>query len=219
MSIREYLEGEGSDRSIPESLYESIREDILTRKYMNGSRLTEQSICDRYSVSRTPVREAMSRLESEGLIRFEKNRGAFICGFTEADVRDLIELRRSAELVGIARAVISATKQDLSELDEIFEFMEFYTDKDDIDKMTNINQAFHKMIYHATHNRYLERQLDQYQLYIDELCPENCFAKGYLRDVLTEHRAIYDAIKKRDVQAGRKAVLAHLDNTEKRMFG
>jgi DNA-binding GntR family transcriptional regulator len=218
MSIRQYLEGDGAEKSLPESLYESIHEDILTKKFLNGSRLTEQSICDRYKVSRTPVREALSRLESEGLIRFEKNRGAFICGFTEADVRDLMELKKGAEIVAIQRAVISATKQDLAELDELFEFMEFYTDKNDIGRMTNINEAFHKMIYHLTHNRFLERQLDQYQLYIDELCPENYYAPNYLRDVLKEHRAIYDAIKKRDVQAGRSAILAHLENTEKRMI-
>lgn len=218
MSIKQYLEEDQTNRSLPETLYADLREDILSGRLENGSRITEQSICDRLNVSRTPVREALSRLEAEGLIRTEKNRGAFVCGFSETELTDLLELKKSAELIAISRAVENADKQDLAELDELFEFMEFYTDKNDISRMTTINSAFHKMIYHASHDRFLERQLDQYQLYIDELYLENYYAPGYLRNVLSEHRAIYDALKKRDAQAGAKAILAHLDATEKRLI-
>lgn len=217
MSIRQYLEDDESPKSIPESLYTNIREDILSGKLMNGSRLTEQSICERYKVSRTPVREALSRLESEGLIRLEKNRGAIVSGLRESDFDDLLRLKEQAELIAIERAISSIEKADLDDLDELFEFMEFYTSKNDISRMININSAFHKMIYHSTHNRFLERQLNQYQLYIDEFSPENYYANNYLRDVLTEHRAIYDAIKNKDVDAGLEAIRTHLKNTKKRM--
>lgn len=217
MSIRHYLEEDDSGKSLPESLYMNIREDILSKKLLNGSRLTEQSICERYNVSRTPVREALSRLESEGLIRLEKNKGAVILSLSEADVDDLLKLKEQTELIAIERAITSIEKSDLDDLDELFEFMEFYTSKNDISRMININSAFHKMIYHSTHNRFLERQLNQYQLYIDELCPENYYANNYLRDVLTEHRAIYDAIKEKDVHRGLEAIRVHLDNTKKRM--
>ena len=218
MSIREYLEEDESGKSTPEILYGNIRNDILTRRLISGSRLTEQSICDRYKVSRTPVREALSRLESEGLIRFEKNRGAFILGFSENDMDDILELKKSAEIVAISRAIKSINKQDTNDLDELFEFMEFYTDKNDISRMITINSAFHKMIYHSTHNTFLERQLNQYQLYIDELCPENYYAPNYLRDVLIEHRAIYDAIKAKDLSRANDATIAHLEATERRMI-
>ena len=217
MSIRQYLEENVSERPLPETIYLNIREDILSGAFMRGSRLTEQSICSRYKVSRTPVREALGRLDAEGLITLEKNRGAFIYGFSEKDADDLLELRRTAEIIAVRRAVENADKDDIAGLDELFEFMEFYTDKNDIGRMTTINSAFHKMIHHSTHNRFLERLLNRYDLYVGELRPENHFAANYLRDVLTEHRAIYDAIKKRDAQQGVKAMLAHLDNTEKRM--
>lgn len=217
MSIRQYLEDDESSRSTPESLYINIREDILSGKLDGGSRLTEQSICERYHVSRTPVREALSRLESEGLIRLLKNRGAVICSLSQSDLDDLLRLKEQAELIAIERAIESIEKTDLDDLDELFEFMEFYTSKNDIDRMININSAFHKLIYHCTHNWLLERRLNQYQLYIDELCPENYYANNYLRDVLTEHRAIYDAIRKKDVPAGLEAIRVHLDHTRKRM--
>jgi len=217
MSIKQYLEGDDSARSLPESLYNDLRTDILSGQYIKGSRLTEQSICERYKVSRTPVREALSRLQSEGLVVLEKNRGALISGFTSADLDDLLELKQTAEMVAIRRAISSITKQDMQDLDELFEFMEFYTSKNDISRMITINSAFHKMIYHSTHNVFLERQLNQYQLYIDELCPENFYAPNYLKDVLSEHRAIYEAIKRKDVQAGCEAIRAHLESTEKRM--
>ena len=167
MSIKQYLEGDDSAKSLPESLYNDLRTDILSGQYIKGSRLTEQSICERYKVSRTPVREALSRLQSEGLVVLEKNRGALISGFTSADLDDLLELKQTAEMVAIRRAISSITKQDMQDLDELFEFMEFYTSKNDISRMITINSAFHKMIYHSTHNVFLERQLNQYQLYID----------------------------------------------------
>ncbi len=217
MSIRQYLEEDTSERSLPETIYLNIREDIISGTFTRGSRLTEQSICSHYKVSRTPVREALGRLESEGLVTLEKNRGAFISGFSGEDTDDLLELRRGAEVIAIRRAIENADRQDIAGLDELFEFMEFYTDKNDINRMMTINSAFHKMIHHSTHNSFLERLLNRYDLYVGELRPENYFAPDYLRDVLTEHRAIYDAIKKRDAQQGVKAMLAHLDNTEKRM--
>ena len=217
MSIKQYLEDDDSARSLPESLYNELREDILSGRYTRGSRLTEQSICDKYKVSRTPVREALSRLQSEGLIILEKNRGALISGLTSDDIDDLLDLKQTAEIIAIRRAIENITKQDMQDLDELFEFMEFYTSKNDISRMITINSAFHKMIYHSTHNVFLERQLNRYQLYIDELCPENFYAVNYLKDVLSEHRAIYDAIKRKDVHAGCEAIRAHLESTEKRM--
>ena len=116
MSIKQYLEGDDSAKSLPESLYNDLRTDILSGQYIKGSRLTEQSICERYKVSRTPVREALSRLQSEGLVVLEKNRGALISGFTSADLDDLLELKQTAEMVAIRRAISSITKQDMQDV-------------------------------------------------------------------------------------------------------
>lgn len=219
MSINQYLE-EAKDTNQPLSsdLFSKLQEDILTGKLENGDKLTEMRICNEYSVSRTPVREALRQLEMNGLIKTVPNRGAFVVGLSEQDISDMYILRAEAEVIAVRWAIERITDEEMEALNETFEFMEFYTMKNDIPKMLNINLAFHKIIYDATHNRMLKQELDAYQLYLRHSNPSNYYAPNYLRDVLSEHRAIYDAFIAKDVEGGALAMKRHMENSRKRKF-
>jgi DNA-binding FadR family transcriptional regulator len=84
--------------------------------------------------------------------------------------------------------------------------------------MLNINTAFHQIIYNATHNHMLIQQLTSYQLYLRHCDPSNYFAPGYLRQVLSEHREIFEALESGDPDACAEAMLIHLQNAETRKF-
>ena len=129
-----------TNASLSEDLAARIREDILSGKLTDGSKLTEQTICDKYKVSRTPVREALSKLEVEGLIENIPNRGAFIRGLSAQDIADIMTMRKIYEIQAVRWAVQRITDEEIDELEENFEFMEFYTLKNDIEKMLNINR-------------------------------------------------------------------------------
>lgn len=219
MSIIQYLE-ENEKKNLPLSvdLFKKIREDILTGKLKNNEKLTEGRICGEYNVSRTPVREALRQLEASGLIRNIPNRGAFVIGFTLQDVYDMTVLREQAEITAVKWAIDRITDDELDELDETFEFMQFYTRKDDIAKMININMAFHKMIYNATHNDLLIRSLNLYQLYLRHANPSNYYAPDYLGEVLAEHRDIYSCFGSGDPEAGAMAMARHMKNSRRRKF-
>lgn len=199
-------------------LFTNLRKDILQGKLRQGEKLTEQQICDEYNVSRTPVREAFRQLELEGFIETIPNRGAFVVGFSSQDIQDMYELRKSYEVLAVKWAIERITKEELEKLEESFEFMEFYTQKKDYDKMLNINMNFHELIYKASHNRMLYHILSSYQLYIKQSksSSRNGASSDYLDEILEEHRAIFNAFKDQNVDAGITAVTRHLDNAKNR---
>ncbi|MBR5315708.1 MAG: GntR family transcriptional regulator [Firmicutes bacterium] len=217
MSIIQYLEdGKTGTQPLSTNLYTELQEDILTGKLKPNQKLTEKKICDEYKVSRTPVREALRQLEMDGLIENIPNRGAFVIGFSEQDVSDMYDLRKAYEIQAVKWAIERITEDELNELEETFEFMEFYTMKNDINKMLNINTAFHQIIYNATHNRMLKQMLSSYQVYLKYCNPSNYYAPNYLEEVLAEHKAIFEAFKARDVKAGELAMTVHMDNSRNR---
>ena len=112
----------------------------------------------------------------------------------------------------------SITEEERNELEETFEFMEFYTMKNDINKMLSINTAFHQIIYNATHNRMLKQLLSSYQVYLKYCNPSNYYAPDYLSDVLDEHRAIYEAFLSGDVEGGALAMKVHMERSKGRKF-
>lgn len=218
MSIIQYLENGKTDesKSLHDTLYDKLLEDILTRKLQPGSKLTEKRVCDEYNMSRTPVREAFRQLETEGLIEYIPNRGAFIIGLSQRDIDDILELRTGCEVTAVKWAIERITDEEFAELEESFEFMEFYTMKNDIDKMTDINSAFHQIIHNATHNPRLIRQLSSYQTCLKYCKPSNYSIPGYLQAVFEEHREIFLAFVNRDVGAGIIAMMDHMENSVRR---
>ena len=203
------------------NLLSKLRKDILTGKYEHGYKLTEQHICSVYRISRTPVREALKQLEMEGLIEMIPNRGAFVLGFSAQDIRDMFDLRKSYEIQAVKWAIERITDEELDSLGETFEFMEFYTQKNDIEKMLNINMTFHQLIYTASHNRMLQNILSSYQMYIKYTKYAkkiHTFSSGYLPTLLEEHREIYEAFQNKDISLGAKAIEKHMDNSIERCY-
>ncbi len=201
---------------ISTNLYLQLQKDILTGKLKNGQKLTEQVICEEYNVSRTPVREALRQLESDGLVENILNRGCFVVGLSLQDFEDLFELRKIYEIQAVKWAIERITEEEMEALDETFEFMEFYTLRNDIDKMLTINEGFHQIIYEASHNRMLQQFCSSYQTYMKYLRKDEEYPDDYLANVLEEHRQIFKAFIEKDVEAGAEAMEQHITNSKKR---
>jgi len=209
--------------ALSSELYFNLRRDILQGKLRQGEKLTEHQICDEYKVSRTPVREAFRQLEIEGFIETIPNRGAFVTGFSARDIEDMYELRKAYEIISVKWAIERITDEEYEKLQEAFEFMEFYTQKRDTEKMLKINMSFHELIYKAAKNRMLYHILSSYQLYIKQSkaagrrsAPDEDMSAGQLDEILAEHRAIFEAFQKRDPDAGVEAMSRHMDNAKRR---
>ena len=202
--------------AISDNLFSTIKDDILTGKLKSGEKLTEKVICNQYSISRTPVREALQKLEMEGLVESIPNRGFFVLGLTARDYEDMFTLRKLYEIQAFTWAVERASDQERESIEELFELMEFYTMKKDVAKMLTINMNFHQMIYKASHNRILANLLSSYQQMLKYVDNTRKNYNNYLLDVFTEHKAIYEAFNSRDVDAGVTAITTHLENSKLR---
>ncbi len=212
-------ETERNNAPISTNLLTKLQRDILTGKLKQGQKLTEQELCREYEVSRTPIREALRQLEADGLVENILNRGSFVIGLSQQDYEDLFEMRKAYEIQAVKWAIERITREEMEELEETFEFMEFYTARNDIEKMLIINMGFHEVIYKASHNRILRKQLSSYQNYLKYMGMDSVYGENYLINVLEEHRAIFKAFKDNDPKEGVIAMEIHINRAKERRCG
>ena len=185
------INGEKTSQPLSAGLYSELQKDILSGAIPDGSKLTEQAVCKRYSVSRTPVREAFRQLEADGLVENIPNRGAFVTGLTKRDISDLFDLRMLFEVQAVEWAIKRMSSEEINSLAESMEFMEFYTLKEDVEKVLSFNSQFHNIIYAGTKNRMLQKTLAIYHTYLKYSAPHKTYTKESLKAMLDEHKAIY----------------------------
>jgi len=203
-------------RLLSTDLAGKLRFEILTEKLRPNEKLTEQVICDKYGVSRTPVREALKNLETEGLIEMIPNRGSFVVGLSDGDMRDLFILRLQNEVQAVRWAIERRTKDEMEAIEESLDFMRFYTERGDTKRMRSINTGFHRRIASASHNRLLIESLSRIQDYIRFSSRVIPCLESDLPVLLKEHKAIYAAFKSNDPEAGAQAMKKHIENSLKR---
>ena len=214
--IMDITNGSKPVQPLSADLYTELQKDILSGDLPDGSKLTEQAVCKRYSVSRTPVREALRQLEADGLIENIPNRGAYITGLSKRDISDLFDLRTLFEIQAVEWAIKRMGSEDIDRLSEVMEFMEFYTLKEDAAKVLSFNSRFHSLIYEGTGNRKLQRSLEVYQTYLKYSAPHRSYSESDLKTILEEHRAIFEAFESRNTAAGRKAMEHHMEQSKLR---
>jgi DNA-binding GntR family transcriptional regulator len=197
-------------------LADIMREEILKETLRPGSKLTEQQLSKRFDVSRTPIREAIGRLESEGLVETIPNRGAFVLGLSATDVADLFEIRKHYEVIAVRKAAGRATKKDLEKFDESMEFMRHYTERDDLRKMKRINTDFHATIYRTAGSRLLHVSISRVSTYLNLSAHTKGYRREHLAEILAEHERIYRAVKARDAAGAAAAMEEHMDNMARR---
>lgn len=201
------------NKSLTSLIFEKIREDILNGRYVSGDKLVEIKLADELGVSRTPVREALKQLELDGLVDNIPNRGVVVKGISKEDIDDILTIRLCIEgLVG-QWAAERVTDPEIKELEEIFDLMEFYSTKGDVDKLFELNTKFHETLYQITKSRYLESVLNDFQLFIKTARNNSLKSEGRLKDALEEHRIIVAAIKHHDIEATRQALINHISNS------
>jgi len=200
-------------------LLDRIRADILSGGMRSGQKIIEKQLCEKYGVSRTPLREALRQLELDGLVEYILNRGYFVRGMSDRDFEDMFELRKSYEIQAVKWAIERITDEEMERLEETFNFMEFYSMRNDLEKMLVINAGFHQIIYEASKNRILQKLLTSFQSCLQYKNPDIVREENYLSVVLEEHRAIFKAFKDGDVREGGRAMEIHINRAKERRCG
>lgn len=203
------------NKSLTSIIFDRIREDILNDQYATGSKIIEAKLADELGVSRTPVREALKQLELDGLVENIPNRGVVVKGISKQDISDIYTIRQAIEGIAATWCVERITDQEVQELKEIFDLMEFYTFKKDVEKISELNTRFHEVIYHSTKSRYLEHVLKDFQIFIKSTRNKSLKSEGRLDEALEEHRRIIEAIMAKDVEAAKSSIAHHVDKSKR----
>lgn len=196
--------------SLTTKVFHEIKNGIIQGKYKEGASLVETKLARELGVSRTPVREAIRLLEFEGLVSYKPNRGAVVEGISAQDIDDIYVIRTMIEGLAARWAVNNITDQELAQLTEIQDLMEFYALKDDIDHFTKLDTRFHEIIYRASNSRPLWQVLNNFHDMVQRVRKLSITNQGRIAKTVDEHRRIVDAIKAKDQKAAETAMTDHV---------
>lgn len=212
-------------RRVPraEHAYQEIRRAIRQRRFGPGDRLREVELAQSLGLSRTPVREALSRLQSEGLAAENSQRGFTIVEFDQAMVAELYFMRELLEGAAARLVATSAADAEIDLLRDIHQQYAELTEHGDGNALAQSNRHFHETLCRCAHNRFLLRTLEPLYDALGLLGESNLANPVRARENLSDHAAIVDAISRRDATAAEALTRAHIRAAHtariKKMFG
>jgi len=204
--------------SLADQVFEKLENDIIQGIYPKGEILTELRLVEQLGVSRTPIREALRRLEQEHLIE-DAGKGSRVIGISEDDVKDIMEIREKIEGLASYYATINLTPEGLAELSHIVDLMDFYYTKWDPEHLRRADDDFHECICRLSRRSVIK----------DTLVPLHRKTRRYRKVAmedkerasctLKEHHEIFNAIAAGNAELARDLSALHIVNAKIHMFG
>ncbi|MBZ4645401.1 MAG: hypothetical protein PWR27_2164 [Petroclostridium sp.] len=205
-------------KPLREVIFDSLREAIIMGELKPGERLMEIQFAEKMGVSRTPVREAIRKLELEGLVVMVPRKGAHVAELSVKDIMDVLEVRSSLDGLASALAAKRINKDELKELKNIVNQFAQYMEKNNVQGLIKKDVEFHELIYKASRNDKLVQIATNLKEQIHR------FRVVYLKDysspkeLVKEHNDIYQAIENGDGKLAQELASIHIKHQEKTMI-
>lgn len=201
-----------SHRPLREIVYEELKMQILTGKIVPGTRMMEVELAEEMGVSRTPIREAIRKLEKEGLVTIEPRRGAYASRISISDMVEILEVRQMMEGMAAGIAAARIMPEQLKKLKEIEEYYSRAVKSGNVEDMIYYDSRFHKQIVAASNNKTLSQLIEPLQemalrfryLYYDDFHRAS--------KMPGEHQEIVEAIASGNIQVARDAANKHIES-------
>ena len=204
--------------SLADQVFERLENDIIFGIFPHGEVLTELKLVEQLGVSRTPIREALRRLEQERLIE-DTGKGSRVVGITREDVQDIMNIRLHLEGLAAYYATINMTADGIQELAHIVDLQDFYYAKWDVEHLRQVDDEFHEAICRLSKRSVIE----------DTLLPLHRKTRRYRKiamedreraaSTLQEHREIFQAILSKNPELARELSVRHIANAKEHMLG
>jgi DNA-binding GntR family transcriptional regulator len=207
--VAEAVSGEGPAYA---RVCQQLRQDILAGVFAWGGRLKIYDLVRRYGVSQMPIREALQKLQGEGLITIRPNCGASVRKVDAKFIADIYDLRGAIDAMLMRRAAAYAAQPDLDELEAILRAHEQAERRGEFAASLEYNKQFHRVIYRLADNPDATETVDRYWELIDALRRQYGFSSGFMRRVIAGHRRVRDALAEHDAEA---AVQHSLESCER----
>ena len=193
-------------------VFKTLRQGILTGELKPGERLMEIHLADRLGVSRTPIREAIRKLELEGLVTMIPRRGAEVAQISAQNLKDVLEVRQALDALGVELACERITDEGLAELKEACDHFAEMTKTKDATIITKADVALHDVIIRATGNERLQQMISNLSEQMYRYRFEYIKDSSYHALLIEEHRRIYESIAARDKEQAVKEIQEHINN-------
>lgn len=196
-------------------VFNTLRQAILKGELQPGERLMEIALAERLGVSRTPIREAIRKLELEGLVTMIPRRGAQVANITEKDLNDVLEVRMCLENMAIEKACQQMSEEDIISLKKEADAFGSTIEDGNLTRLAEADEAFHELIYQASNNARLIQVLNNLREQIYRYRIEYLKEENLRKSLADEHECLYQAISRRDVELAKKICNEHLENQRK----
>lgn len=201
--------------TVVNDVLEKMRLEILNGTLKKGDRVIQDEWAKKLNVSRMPIREALTRLELEGLVEIIPHKGAIVTPVTKEDIAEIYTLRYELESTVVAKTLPYLTEKDINELGEILEDMEDLEMNDEpYDDYATLNTRFHKVLRRNCPWKRAKKIVDQ--LGVTPIAPK--LLTKYFKKTQQEHRRIYEAVLRRDKEELELAMKYHLLRTKNNLL-
>lgn len=203
--------------SLADQVFEKLENDIILGVYPKGELLTELKLVEQLGVSRTPIREALRRLEQERLIQ-DSGKGSIVLGITLEDLVDIMNIRQRIEGLAAYYATKNLTPQGAEALKQIMELQDFYFEKQDIEHLRQMDDRFHDAIYDLSGRTVIRDTL--YPLHRKTTRYRKASIEDPQRLALSmaEHRKIYEAITQGQADLAQTLITEHITRAKENMI-
>ena len=203
--------------SLADQVFDKLENDIIQGVYHRGEILTELKLVEQLGVSRTPIREALRRLEMERLIE-DSGKGSVVLGITQEDLIDIMNIRQHVEGLATAYATKRMTSEMRKELEHVVSLQDYYCNNEDWEHLHQLDDKFHQLVCNFSGSTVIQ----------DTVLPLHRKSKRYRkaaventersRQMVREHREIYEAIIQGDAELAEKLTADHIENAKKHML-
>ena len=196
--------------SLHQEVASALRDEIFAGTLPPGSFIDETALCERLEISRTPLREALKVLTTEGLMRHEPRRGCFVSEVTEQDLDDIFPVIALLEGRCAYEAARRASDADLHELSALHDQLQAHAKAGRITDYYAVNFAIHEAIILLANNRWLSQSIADLRKILKLSRLQSLGAPGRVQQSLSEHLSVFAALKSRDSEGAEAAMRTHL---------
>ncbi len=207
-----------SYQPLREVVCEALREAIRNGVLQPGERLMEIQLAEELGVSRTPVREAVRKLELEGYVIMMPRRGTYVADLSIRDINEVFEIRTSLESLASGLAAERITEEELERLQRLLVSIGTHIASGDMEKIVATDTEFHELLYQASRNQRLIGIISNLREQLTRFRTTSMSFPGRLAATLEEHREIVEAIAQGDVKAARKTAERHMERSEQTLL-
>ncbi len=202
--------------SLADQVFDRLESDILSGVYKRGEILTELKLCEALGVSRTPVREAMKRLEQEHIIE-DCGKGMRVLSITAEDAMTIYEIRSRVEGMAAAACAKNISAEDLKAMHDLVDLQAFYAERGDSDRVKSLDSEFHEMIYRCSGSAVLYDTLAPLHKKVQKFRKAAVEQRSRAEVSVSEHRAVYDAIASKDAAEAERVMNTHVASARDRL--